>query len=120
MDIPILKDIVIIFFCAISVIWLCHTIRLPTIVGLLVTGIIAGPHGLRLVNGVADVNTLAEVGIMLLLFTIGLEFSLKRLLQIKRFFFYGGGLQVGLTVIVSFFVAQCLGRSWNESLFLGF
>jgi CPA2 family monovalent cation:H+ antiporter-2 len=120
MEIPILKDIVIIFLCAISVIWLCNIARLPTIVGLLLTGIISGPHGLKLVNSVADVNVLAEIGIMLLLFTIGLEFSLKRLLQIKRFFFYGGGIQVALTVLFSFFVARLIGRPWNESLFLGF
>lgn len=120
MDIPVLQDIVIIFGLAVLVLLICNLIRLPAIVGFLLTGIITGPHGLKLIDDVAAVEMLATLGIMLLLFTIGLEFSLKRLIKIKRFFFLGGIIQVALTVLIGLLVAQFLGRPIGESLFLGF
>ena len=63
------------------------------------TGILAGPRGLRLIKAVHDVEILAEIGIVLLLFTIGIEFSLKKLLQIKKLVLVGGSLQVFLTML---------------------
>lgn len=120
MDIPLLKDIVTIFGLAVVVLWVCTRFRLPAIVGLLFTGIICGPCCLALVKDIKDVNTLAEIGIMLLLFTIGLEFSLTRLKEIRRTFFLGGMLQISLTVLISFCFAQLLSRPFGESLFLGF
>ena len=66
------------------------------IVGLLLTGVIVGPYGLRLVHDIEVVESLAEVGIILLLFTIGIEFSLHTLLSLKRIVGIAGTLQVGL------------------------
>lgn len=120
MEIPFLQDIVIIFGLAVAVLLICYRLRIPTIAGFLLTGIICGPHGLGMVEGVAEVETLAKVGIMLLLFTIGLEFSLKRLLEIKRYFLIGGSLQVGLTVLAGFIIAKLLHRPFGEAIFLGF
>ena len=82
MEIPLLNDIVIIFALSIAVLFICHRLRVPTIVGFLLTGILAGPHGLGLVRAVHEVEIFAEVGVVLLLFTIGIEFSLNKLLQI--------------------------------------
>ena len=84
MEILLLKDMIIILGVSVVVVFICHRIRVPVIVGFLLTGIVAGPHGLGLVKAVHDVEILAEVGIVLLLFTIGLEFSLKKLLRIKK------------------------------------
>ena len=84
MEIQLLKDIVIIFGLSIVVIFICHRIRVPAIVEFLLTRILAGPYGLELVRAVHEVEILAEVGIVLLLFTVGIEFSLKNLLQIKK------------------------------------
>lgn len=120
MEIPILKDLVIIFGLAVVVLWVCHRLKLPSIVGLLFTGIASGPHGLGLIENIADVETLSQVGIILLLFAIGLDFSLKKLLQYKRFFFLGGAIQVGLTVLFGYLIAKMLGRPNGESVFLGF
>jgi CPA2 family monovalent cation:H+ antiporter-2 len=120
MEIPTLQDVVIIFGLSVLVLILCHRFRIPTIVGYFVTGILSGPHGFGLINDIVQVDNLAALGIMLLLFTIGIEFSLKRLIEIRRFFFIGGLLQVGLTSAISFALAQYLQRPVGESLFLGF
>ena len=105
MEIPLLNDIVIIFGLSIAVLFIFHLIRVPAIVGYLLTGILAGPYGLGLVHGVHEVEVLAEIGVVLLLFAIGLEFSLKRMSQIKRSILLGGSLQVLLTIVAVFFIA---------------
>ncbi len=120
MEIPLLRDIVIIFALAIAVLFLCLRLRMPIILGFMLTGILAGPHGLRLVGAVREVETLAEIGVVLLLFTIGVEFSLKKLLQIKRFVLLGGSLQVVLTLFLSFILLRQLGLEPGESVFIGF
>ena len=120
MELFLFKDLLIVFSFSIFVLLLGHYLKVPPVVGFLLTGVLAGPHGLQLVNETEDVEILAQVGIILLLFGIGMEFSLKKLLQIKRFFLLGGALQVGLTVFVSFLIATTLGKTWNESLFWGF
>lgn len=119
-EIPLINDIVVIFGLSIGVLLLCHKIKLPSVVGFLFTGVICGPHALGLVKGEADVQTLASLGIVLLLFTVGMEFSFKKILESKRFFVIGGGLQVLLTVLVGLGVALLLNRPFNEALFLGF
>jgi len=97
MELAILKDIVIIFALSTLVNLVFTRIRIPTVVGYLITGIIAGPHLLTLVEARHNIELMAEIGVVLLLFTIGLEFSLKHLLKIRRIVFFGGFLQVALT-----------------------
>lgn len=120
MEIPLLNDIVIIFGLSIAILFICHRLRVPAIVGFLLTGILAGPYGLGLVKAVHEVEILAEVGVVLLLFTIGIEFSLKRLLQIKKPVLMGGSIQVFLTLLVTFFIVRQLGQPIGESIFMGF
>ncbi len=84
MEIPIFNDIIIIFALAVFVLFLCHKLKIPSIVGFLLTGILAGPHGLALVKSVEQVEIIAELGVVLLLFSIGLEFSFKSLMEIKK------------------------------------
>ena len=120
MEIPLLNDIVIIFGLSIAILFICHQLRVPAIVGFLLTGILAGPYGLGLVKAVHEVEILAEVGVVLLLFTIGIEFSLARLLQIKKSVLIGGSIQVLLTLLVTFVIARQLGQPIGESIFIGF
>ncbi len=120
MEIPLLKGIVIIFGLSIVVVFICHRIRVPVIVGFLLTGILAGPHGLGFIKAVHKVEILAEVGVVLLLFTIGIEFSLKKLLQIKKATLMGGSLQVLLTLLATFAIARQIGQPFGESIFIGF
>jgi CPA2 family monovalent cation:H+ antiporter-2 len=91
----------------------------PSIIGFLITGVLAGPHGLRLVRALEEVEILAEIGVMLLLFTIGLEFSLKRLMQIKRAVLLGGALQVFITLVAFFAVFYYGGFTAGEAIFIG-
>lgn len=93
---------------------------MPTIVGFLITGIVCGPHGLGLVSDVNDVQMLANIGIMLLLFSVGMEFSISKLLESKRFFLIGGTLQVFLTTLLGSGIAVFLGQSLGAALFFGF
>jgi CPA2 family monovalent cation:H+ antiporter-2 len=120
MAIPLLNDIVIIFGLSVAVLFLCHRLGVPTIVGFLLTGILAGPHGLGLVSGVHEVERLAEIGVVLLLFTIGIEFSLKDLLQIKKSALLGGSLQVVLTLLIAGLIARRTGQAVGVSVFIGF
>jgi len=120
MEIPLLTDIVIIFGLSIGILFICHRLRVPTIVGFLLAGILAGPYGLGLVKAVHEVEILAEIGVVLLLFTIGIEFSLQRLLQIKKSVLTGGSIQVLLTFFVAFVIARQLGQPVGNSIFIGF
>ncbi|HSE83790.1 MAG TPA: cation:proton antiporter [Thermodesulfobacteriota bacterium] len=120
MEIPLLSDIVIIFGLSIAVLFVCHRLRVPTIVGFLLTGILAGPYGLGLIKEVHQVEILAEIGVVLLLFTIGIEFSLRDLLRIKRSVLLGGSLQVLLTILAVFLIAEMAGLTFGQSIFMGF
>jgi CPA2 family monovalent cation:H+ antiporter-2 len=120
METRLLADIVVIFAVAVAVLLLCHRLRLPTLIGFLLTGTLAGPHGLGLVEAVHEVELLAEVGIVLLLFVIGIEFSLKDLLRIKRQVLAGGFLQVGLTILAAFALGHYLGLAIGPAIFGGF
>jgi len=115
-----LSSIVVIFGLSIVVLFACYRLRIPAVVGFLLTGILAGPHGLRLVNESQNVEALAQLGVVLLLFTIGIEFSLKSLLSIKKTVLIGGTLQVVLTILAVGLFSLRTGRSLAESIFLGF
>ena len=120
MEIPLLKDILIIFALAIAVLLVCHRLRVPSIVGFLLTGLLAGPHGLGLVSAVENVEVLAEIGVILLLFTIGIEFSLEQFVEMKRSVFLGGALQVGVTFVAVVAACVLFGKGGTEGIFLGF
>lgn len=120
MHIPLLSEIVIIFGLAIGVLYLCHQLRIPAIVGFLLTGVLAGPHGFGLIGAVHEVESLAEIGVVLLLFTIGLEFSMKNLWQIKKSVLVGGSFQVFGTLLATFLFAWMLGEDVGRAIFLGF
>ncbi|MCZ6760450.1 MAG: cation:proton antiporter [Gemmatimonadetes bacterium] len=116
----LLTDIVIILGLSLVVSLVFHRVRVPVIIGFLFTGVLAGPHGLGLVRGVHEVELLAEVGVILLLFTIGIEFSLRNLLRMARSVFVGGALQVLLTTAVVFVIARAFGQEVRHAVFLGF
>lgn len=98
----------------------CYRIRVPVIVGFLLTGILVGPHGLQLIEAVRQVEIMSEAGIVLLLFTIGLELSIKELLQLKKAVFLGGTVQIVLTIAAFAVIATALGFPTNIAIFIGF
>ena len=120
MQTSILSTTVIIFGLSIVVLLLCYRLRIPTIVGFLITGVLAGPSGLGLVGATTEVETLAQIGVVLLLFSIGIEFSLNSLMQIRRIAIVGGTLQVACTIAVVAFMSWHFGMTVPKSVFMGF
>lgn len=120
MDIEILKGIVIVFALSIFVNLIFTRIKVPTVVGYLLTGIIAGPHLLSLAGNKNEIEMLAGIGVVMLLFTIGMEFSLQHLLKIRKIVFVGGFIQVFLTAGIFFLVSYFYEMTWQSRLFVGF
>jgi CPA2 family monovalent cation:H+ antiporter-2 len=120
MEIPLLTDIAIILGLSIGILFVFLRLKMPALIGFFLTGILAGPHGLGLVKAVHEVEALAEIGVVLLLFTIGIEFSLNQLLQIRKSVLLGGSLQVLLTTGAIFLAARWFGLGVGQSVFLGF
>jgi len=115
-----LRELVIVLTATIAIVFVFQKLRLPNIVGFLLTGVIIGPHGFQLIQSVDQVEILAEIGVVLLLFTIGLEFSLETILSVQRRVVWAGLLQVMLTTLVVLAVARLLGASVEVGLFYGF
>jgi CPA2 family monovalent cation:H+ antiporter-2 len=118
--VPLLDELAIVAALAVFVTVVLARLKLPTVAGLLLAGALLGPFGLRLVSSVHAIEVLAEVGVVLLLFSIGLEFSLARLRDVLRQVALGGALQVGLTTGVTTGVAVLLGQPVGRGLFYGF
>lgn len=120
MNTLLLNDIIIIFGLGIIILFLSHRLRIPTVVALLLTGMLAGPYGMGIISAVDEIEAMAEIGIILLLFTIGTELSLKDLWQMKKAVFFGGSVQVLGTLLAVSLIIMYLGRSPGESIFIGF
>jgi CPA2 family monovalent cation:H+ antiporter-2 len=120
MALAILKNIVIIFALSTFVNYLFTKIKIPTILGYMLTGIIVGPHLLGIISSPNEIELMAEIGVVMLLFTIGIEFSLNHLLKIRKIVFLGGFLQFILTVVVTLFIARGYNVDWKGALFIGF
>ncbi|MEX1002417.1 MAG: cation:proton antiporter [Crocinitomicaceae bacterium] len=120
MEFPLLPDIVIILGLSVIIVLLFQKFKLPSILGFLITGMIVGPHGLNLIQVSHEVEILSEIGIIFLLFVIGIEFSLKGLASIKNTVLLGGGLQVFGTIGVVTGVSYYLGLTLQEAVFMGF
>ncbi|HSF08348.1 MAG TPA: cation:proton antiporter, partial [Nitrospirales bacterium] len=93
-EVHILRDVLIIFSISVLVVFVFQKLRLPAVAGFLVSGTLVGPHGLNLISDLHQVETLAEIGVVLLLFTIGLETSLSRIRASRRLLWVGGHLQI--------------------------
>jgi CPA2 family monovalent cation:H+ antiporter-2 len=117
-DLPLFTDLLILLLVSIPIAFLCHRLRLPAIVGFMVTGVLIGPSAFRLIHDTQAIEMLAEIGVALLLFTIGLEFSLRRLMEMKRLVLGGGGLQVLVTILAVMAIERMLGRPTNQALWI--
>jgi monovalent cation:H+ antiporter-2, CPA2 family len=120
MELPILSTIAIIFGLTVLVIIICNFFKIPHLIGYLLTGILISPNTSRILGHVEEVEVFAEIGVILLLFTIGLEFSIKNLLRIKRYVLLGGSLQVAFTIALAALVTLVFGLPWQQAVFVGF
>lgn len=98
MEITFLADITVIFLTAAIALAICSKLNVPEILGYLITGVLLGPHGLGIIHAVHEIEMMAEMGVVMLLFAVGLEFSLSSLVSLKIPALVGGSLQMLLTV----------------------
>jgi CPA2 family monovalent cation:H+ antiporter-2 len=119
-DLNFLPQLIIVLTATLAIVFVFQKLRLPTIVGFLLAGVIMGPNGFQFIKSVSQVETLAEIGVVLLLFTIGLEFSLETILSVQRRIIWAGFLQVILTTLIVWMVARLLGISAEVGIFYGF
>ncbi len=121
MDLHILLNIFIIFGIAILIIMICNFLKSPYIIGYLITGIILSPNTTGLLKDTHTVEMYAEIGVILLLFTVGLEFSFSNLKKIKRYVLMGGPVQVLATIFITATLIWLITRPGvEESFFWGF
>ncbi|MBL7963147.1 MAG: cation:proton antiporter [Flavobacteriales bacterium] len=120
MHVALFEELLVVLALGVGIILLFRRLRLPGVLGFILAGAIAGPHGLGWVDEVETVETLAELGIIFLLFVIGMEFSLKKLASLGTTVFVGGSLQAGLTIGIVAWVAHLMGLAWPAAIFMGF
>src|SRR5262245_1555128 len=120
METPLfLRDLVILFSIAVLVSYGFRVLRLSSIAGFLVAGAVVGPFGMRLISEVEDVERMAEIGVMLLLFSIGVEFSTEKLLRMKWIALVGGSLQTLITAAITALVVLPFVDSGRLAIFAG-
>jgi CPA2 family monovalent cation:H+ antiporter-2 len=116
----ILRDLIVLYGMAMLIAFLLRKAKQPMVVGYLVTGAVAGPYGLRLISDTSAVELLAEVGVALLLFTIGLELSLMKLVRMRRLVLGAGSLQVVGALLATSGLLLWRGFAPRESVYWGF
>jgi CPA2 family monovalent cation:H+ antiporter-2 len=120
MEIDVLLDLLIVLGMAIVVIALFNAARLPSLAGFLIVGMLAGPYGLEIVPATVEVERLADIGVILLLFGIGLEFSVERFVRIQRVLWTAGPMQLLLAILAVMAIGISWGGHWKTMLFWGF
>ena len=119
-ELVFLKSLVMILAISAVVIFALGRIKVPSIVGFLLAGMLLGPHGLNFIKDISTIQTFAEIGVILLLFTIGIEFSLSRFLKMRLEVFGIGGLYVLMTVSLTALISYQWLRDTNTAVFTGF
>ncbi|MCC6932955.1 MAG: cation:proton antiporter [Deltaproteobacteria bacterium] len=120
MEIPLLSDILVLLGMGIVVAYISNLVRVPLMVSLLITGVVAGPYGLALIEQAEAVKVIAEIGVILLLFSIGLEFSFEKMLEMKKVTFLGGGLQLIITSIIVVSLLSISQMGLAQCVFISF
>ncbi|MCH8312652.1 MAG: cation:proton antiporter [Nitrospinae bacterium] len=115
----LIKDLAILLLVSLPINIVFHKIKIPSVMGFLLAGVIIGPSSLQLIQDHEKVKQLAEIGVILLLFVIGLEFSLQRMMKDLKVILGVGTLQLGLTGVLVFFIFNGSGYSVNQGLLFG-
>lgn len=116
----IATDIIMLVVVAFGCGLLLQRLGQPVVLGYIAAGIILGPHtGGISVSQIHEIEKLAEIGVALLLFALGLEFSLKDLIPVKKIALIGTPIQLALTILLGFGIGQLMGWEWRDCLWLG-
>lgn len=119
-DVKLFLELIIISACSVPVVLLCHKFKISIIVGFLLTGVIINPEiGIFKFMDIHTIHILSEIGVICLLFTIGLEFSLNKIKSMRNEMMIGGGLQVFGTVAVVALIVIAFNMPVNQAIFLG-
>jgi len=116
---PLLPDLLLLLGAGVGIALVLQRFKLPTILGFLLTGVCIGPGGLGWFHSTEAISPISELGVMLLLFVIGMELSISQLVRIRKTVFVGGSLQVGLTFLATAGIAALWGLSGPEAMFMG-
>ncbi len=119
-EITILRELIIILAVSLPITYLFHRAKLPALVGFLITGVLIGPYGASIITETHVVERLADIGVVLLLFAVGLEFSIEDILKSSRQFFVGGSTQILLTIATVAGIAILLQYPVPQAIFFGF
>jgi CPA2 family monovalent cation:H+ antiporter-2 len=114
-----LQSVLVLLASSVLAVALCRRLRLPALVGYLVTGLVLGPHALGLASSEQETRHLAEFGVVFLMFSIGLEFSLPKLRSMRRIVFGLGMAQVVGTLAIALAVCEAFGLGWQAGIALG-
>lgn len=114
-----LQPVLILLAIAVLAVVVFRLLRLPPMLGYLLAGVIIGPHALGWIPETDETRHLAEFGVVFLMFSIGLEFSLPKLVTMKRIVFGFGTTQVVISIILVMAVTWVLGLDWRVGLVLG-
>lgn len=112
-------EILAILTSAVFIVWLFRRLKLPAILAYLVAGMLVGEHGLNLAHDQVDYDHFAELGIVFLLFTLGLEFSLPRLIAMRNLVLAVGSLQVGISLLIFIVASMLFGLSFESAFVVG-
>jgi monovalent cation:H+ antiporter-2, CPA2 family len=112
-------ELLAILSSAVLIVWLFRRLQLPAILAYLVAGVLVGEHGLGLAQEHVDYEHFAELGIVFLLFTLGLEFSLPKLLAMRHLVVTVGSLQVIISLVFFMLVAMLFGQSFAAAFTIG-
>ena len=119
MQLNILEIILIVISLVLVATVVLRVLHLPTILGYILIGAICGPHALRLIPDVDTIRRLAEFGVVFLMFTVGLEFSFKKLLTFKRAVFFLGTAQILISIVITTIAAIAFGLSFWPAIIIG-
>lgn len=119
LDPQLIRDLTALITSSTAMGMLLEALKQPVINGYLIAGSIVGPGGLQLIKELVQIESLAQVGVQLLLFTLGLEFSLSKLKAVRAVALVGGMIQILLTMILAGGFASAIGASVHEGLFVG-
>jgi len=114
-----LHVILVLLAVAVGVVVLCRILHLPVMLGYLIVGILIGPHALGWIRDAPETRHIAEFGVVFLMFSIGLEFSLTRLRTMQRLVFGLGTAQVAATMLLVMLASLFFGLDWRAGLALG-
>ena len=115
----IASDIVIIVVASLLGGLLAQRIRQPLVLGYILAGVVVGPYGLAVVSDMHEIELLAEIGVALLLFALGLEFAFRDLLPVRAIALIGTPIQIAVTMAYGFVLGTWLGWDWHSALWLG-